>query len=258
LGLFYRKALPPPQSILITAAAGGMGRALALAYAAPGVHLFLSDVEGGPRLDNLAEACRERGALVDCDEVDVTHRQHLAEWIFAAERVRSLDLVIALAGLSRGTIPQEETPEEARHVFAVNLDGMLNTVEPALSLFRPRRRGQIALMSSLAGFRGLPVAPSYCATKAATRVYGEGLRARLRREGVWVSVILPGFVKTHMTAANTYHMPLAVDAKRAAAIIKRGLAKGKARISFPGPMALGGHLLSSLPPSWLDWFVTLK
>ena len=152
-----------------------------------------------------------------------------------SHQIQPLDLIIALAGISRGTFSREETTEETRAVFAVNLDGMLNTVEPAIPLFRQRGRGQIALTSSLAGTRGFPVAPSYCATKAAIRVYGEALRSRLRRENIFVSVINPGFIKSSMTDANPYPMPFLVSVERAATIIKNKLAKGQARICFPRP-----------------------
>src|SRR3546814_18811977 len=87
---------------------------------------------------------------------------------------------------------------------------------------RPRRRGQIAIMSSLAAFRGFPGAPAYCASKAAVRIWGEALRGMLGREGIEVSVICPGYVKSRMTAHNDFHMPLLMEAGRAAAIICRG------------------------------------
>ena len=245
------------SSILITGAAGGIGTALAKAYAAPGVHLFLGDIEA-ERLESLASQCRSLEAQTWSTVVDVTNRQAMATWITQSHQIRPLDLIIALAGISRGTFSREETPEETRAVFAVNLDGMLNTVEPAISLFRRRGRGQIALMSSLAGSRGFPVAPSYCATKAAVRVYGEGLRSRLLRENIVVSVINPGFVKSPMTDANPYPMPFRLSAERAARIIKNNLAKGKARICFPVPFATAAFLLSLVPPSWIDRFIKLK
>ncbi len=244
-------------SILITGAAGGIGTALAKAYAAPGVHLFLGDIEAEP-LESLAVQCRALDAQTWSTVVDVTNREGMATWITQSHHIRPLDLIIALAGISCGTFSREEAPEETRAVFAINLDGMLNTVEPAIPLFRLRGRGQIALTSSLAGCRGFPVAPSYCATKAAIRVYGEGLRSRLLRENIVVSVINPGFVKSPMTDANPYPMPFRVSAERAARIIKNGLAKHKARICFPMPLAAGAFFLSLLPPSWVDWFITLK
>lgn len=245
------------KSILITGAAGGIGSALARAYAAPGVYLFLGDLESAP-LEALTDACRDMGATAHGAVVDVIDRKAMAEWITKADAVQPLDLVILLAGISKGSRRREETMEEARAVFAVNLEGMLNTIEPVLPLMRKRRRGQIALMSSQAGCRGFPEAPSYCATKAAIRVYAEGLRARLLRENVGVSVIIPGFVKTPMTDANPYPMPFRIRAARAAGIIKRSLARNKPRIRFPQPIPAAVYALSLLPPSWIDRLVTLK
>jgi NADP-dependent 3-hydroxy acid dehydrogenase YdfG len=245
------------SSILITGAAGGIGTALAKAYAAPGVHLFLGDIEV-ERLENLASQCRSLGAQTWSTVVDVTNRQDMAAWITQSHQIRALDLVIALAGISRGTRSREETTAETREVFAINLDGMLNTVEPAIPLFRDRGQGQLALMSSLAGSRGFPVAPSYCATKAAIRVYGEALRCRLLRENIVVSVINPGFVKSTLTDANPYPMPFRVSAEQAARTIKTRLAKGQARICFPLPIAAGSYVLRLLPQSLLDRFIRLK
>ena len=245
------------SSILITGAAGAIGTALAKAYAVPGVHLFLGDIEG-ERLESLASQCCALGAQTRITLVDVTDREAMAAWITQSHQIRPLDLIIALAGISCGTFSREETPKETRAVFAINLDGMLNTVEPAIPLFRQRGRGQIALMSSLAGTRGFPVAPSYCATKAAIRVYGEGLRSRLLRENIVVSVINPGFVKSPMTDANPYPMPFRVSTERAARIIKKRLSQGKARICFPGPFKVGTFLLTLLPPALVDRVIKLK
>jgi NADP-dependent 3-hydroxy acid dehydrogenase YdfG len=244
-------------AVLITGAAGGIGTAVVRAYAAPGVQLFLGDLSE-PRLAEVSAMARSLGATVAAAAVDVTDREAMAAWITGAEAARPLDLVISLAGISKGTVKREETPEQVRSVYAVNLDGMLNTIEPVLPRMRERRQGQIGLMSSLAGVRGFPVAPSYCATKAAIRVYAEGLRGRVQRENVGVSVIIPGFVKTSMTDSNPYPMPFRVNADQAAAIIKRGLARNQARIRFPRPMPALAYMLSVLPPSWVDWFVNLK
>ena len=107
-------------------------------------------------------------------------------------------------------------------------------------------------MSSLAGFRGFPGAPAYCASKAAVRVWGESLRGHLAREGIGVSVICPGFVKSPMTAVNQFPMPLLMDSDAAARRIQRGLARNRGRISFPWPLAAAAWLLGALPPAWTD------
>ena len=100
-------------------------------------------------------------------------------------------------------------------------------------------RGQIALMSSLASFVARPGTEGYCASKAAVRVWGEGLRERLRPQGVAVSVICPGFVDTPLTRLNRFPMPMLMPAEPAAALIKARLARGDARIAFPAPLYLG-------------------
>ena len=97
------------SSILITGAAGAIGTALAKAYAAPGVHLFLGDIEG-ERLESLASQCRTLEAQTWTTVVDVTDREAMAAWITRSHQIRSLDLIIALAGISCGTFSREETP----------------------------------------------------------------------------------------------------------------------------------------------------
>jgi len=104
-------------------------------------------------------------------------------------------------------------------------------------------------MSSLAGWRGLPDTPSYSASKAAVRVYGEALRDALAAHGVRINVILPGYVKSTMCAAMPGPKPFLWTPERAARTIRRGLAANRARISFPFPLNLGCFLLACLPPA---------
>jgi len=254
--MIYRAKLHP-HSILITGAAGGIGSALARVYAAPGRHLFLGDINAAG-LEELTEECRARGAEAQWTQVDVTDKGAMAAWIKAADNIKPLDLVVMLAGVAYGAADQEETPEQTRWTFAVNLEGMLNTLEPALPLFRQRGRGQLAFMSSHGACRGFPIAPSYSATKAAIRVYGEGLQAVLKRENILVSVIIPGFVQTPMTDANDFMMPFRLSAARAARIIQRGLARERPRICFPRPMNAAVYFLSLLPKALVDRLVALK
>jgi short-subunit dehydrogenase len=116
----------------------------------------------------------------------------------------------------------------------------------------PRRRGQIAIMASLAGFVGMPGAPAYGASKAAVRVLGEALRGRHAAEGLEISVVCPGFVRTRMTFDNRFPMPFLWDADRAALRIVRGLARNQGRIAFPWPMYLGVRTLQLLPQRLLE------
>ena len=230
------------ESILITGSSSGIGEALALEYAAPGIFLALSGRDQD-RLQAVAESCRKRGAEVVAETVDVTDRDAMRDWIERVDDAHPLDLVIANAGISGGGLDENAT----RDIFAVNMAGVLNTVFPVIDRLRPREAGQIALMSSLSGFMGMPGAPAYSASKVMVKAYGEALRGRLRPYGIKVSVICPGFVETRLTAKNNFKMPMVMKADKAARIIARGLAKNRITIAFPGPMATIVRILSLLP-----------
>lgn len=243
--------LPPPSSILITGASSGIGEALALLYARPQATLALAGRDE-VRLAAVAGRCRDKGATVSMRTLDVADARSMAEWVRQADDQAPLDLVIANAGISSGTSGRDEDEPRVRALFAVNVDGVLNTVLPVLSRMSDRRRGQIALMSSIAGFRGFAGASAYCATKAAVKVFGEGLRLEMAEHGVAVSVVCPGYVASRMTARNAFPMPFLMPAERAAGIIARGLRRNKARIVFPLPMHLAVWLAGALPPALLD------
>jgi short-subunit dehydrogenase len=235
------------SSIFITGASSGIGAALSAHYAAPGIRLVLHGRDAG-RLAAIAETCRAKGAAVETLSFDVVDRPASAAAIAAADAAQPLDLVIANAGIGGGADSQDDT----LGVFDVNFGGVLNTLYPALAAMRPRGRGTVALVSSLASFRGLPGSAAYGASKAAVRLLGEGMRSEYLRQGIKISVILPGFVVSPMTARNTAAMPLLMPAERAAAIIARGLAQGKARIGFPRRMLALVQFLMTLPPDFVD------
>ena len=237
-----------PKTILITGASSGIGEALARLYAMPGTVLALHG-RNADRLAAVASACRDNGAEAVVASIDVTDGKAMAAWIEDVDRTHPIDLVIANAGVSGSN---DQDPNPVQTLFRVNVEGVLNTVQPVIPLMTERRSGHLALMSSLAGFRGLPTGPGYAASKAAVRSYGEGLRGALMSDGVAVSVICPGFVHTPMTAENQFPMPLVMDAERAAVIIQRGLAKKAARIAFPLRIYLAIRLLAALPQAWTD------
>lgn len=241
-----------PTSILITGASSGLGEALALAYAAPGVSLALTGRDAA-RLEAVARACRDAGASVVAETVDATDEPGMKAFIEKAHAERPLDLVIANAGISAGTGKGTESQEQSQRVMRINVDGVVNTVAPAVALMRGKPaagagpRGQVAIMSSLASFRGFPGAPAYCASKAAVRVWGEALRGELHQFGIEVAVICPGYVRTPLTATNRFRMPFLMDADRAARIMRRGLERDRGRIAYPLPMYLLVRFLLTLP-----------
>ena len=173
----------------------------------------------------------------------------MEDWLRRADAAQPLDLVIANAGVDGASAPPDE---RLRAILRINVDGVVNTIEPALALMLPRQRGQIAIMASLAGFVGMPGAPAYGASKAAVRSLGEALRVRHAPEGIEVSVVCPGFVRSRMTAENRFPMPFLWDAGRAARHIARALARNRGRIAFPLPMYLGVRVLQLLPTPILE------
>lgn len=241
----------PPSSILVTGASSGIGAALARLYAAPDTTLFLGGRDG-PRLAAVAQSCRSAGACCIAETVDVTDQDAIADWMADCDDTRALDLVIANAGVSAGSGYTGESADQVRHLFRVNVDGVFKTVLPAMHMMVTRGRGQIAVMSSLASFRGFPGAPAYCASKAALRVWGEGQRVWLRHRGVRLSVICPGFVETPMSRDNAYTMPFLMAAARAPRLIRKGLERDRGRIAFPWQTTLLVQLLAILPPTLTD------
>jgi short-subunit dehydrogenase len=237
--------------VLITGASSGIGRALALTLAAPDAVLHLGGRDAA-RLAAVAEACRARGATAEARVVDVRDSAAMAAWIAGAG---PLDVVIANAGISGGTGQGAlETAAQTRAIFAVNVNGMLNTILPAIELMlrRPRDvagvRGRIAVIASIAAFLPAPGAPAYCASKTAVDRWTLAMAPSLRPHGVLLTSICPGFIRTPMTANNTFAMPGLMDAERAAQIMLRGIAAGRMRVVFPWWLAAVSRLIAALPP----------
>jgi short-subunit dehydrogenase len=236
-----------PRNILITGASSGVGAALAALYAGPGVFLALTGRDE-TRLAAAAAACVAKGAETATSSLDVTAQPGLRAWIEKIDDAHPIDLVIANAGMMGPGIGEDAM----RRIFEVNVHGVFNTVMPLLPRFQQRHSGQIAILSSLAGFRGMPGAPAYAASKAAVKLWGESLRPQLLPQGIHVSVVCPGFIDSPMTAKNTFVMPWIVSAGDAAEAIKRGLAQDKARIAFPWPMYALIWAAAALPPKLGD------
>jgi NAD(P)-dependent dehydrogenase (short-subunit alcohol dehydrogenase family) len=239
------------RSVLITGASSGIGRALALAYAEPGVFLHLGGRDSA-RLGDAADACRARGATAAAHAVDVRDAAAMAAWIESADH---LDLVVANAGIGAGI--DDGAPEPAsqvRTIFAVNLDGALNAALPALAKMRAQPpgpdgvRGRIATVASVAAFVASPAAPTYCASKAALDAWTVATAASARAHGIRLTSVCPGFIRTPMTAQNPFPMPCLMDADRAARIVVRAIAAGRVRIAFPWWIAAAAHLVGLLPP----------
>ncbi len=239
------------MNILISGANSGIGRALAIAYSAPNINLFLC-ARNLQKLQEVKEICRELKANVFIKSLDVKNEEESRAWIQKIEENYPLDLIIASAGISAGTSGGIESSQQIKEIFSTNIYGILNIINPAIEKMKQRKSGQIALLASLAGFRGLPSAPAYSASKAAVKVYGEALRGNLAEFGIKVNVVCPGYVKTPMTDVNDFPMPFLMPVEKAAKIIKNGIRKNKSRIAFPFPLYFVVWLAALLPTSLTD------
>ena len=245
--------MPRFNSVLLTGASSGIGRALAEASAVPGVTLHLSG-RNPERLDAVAAACRARGATVRTQVADVRDAAAVARWIAGSG---PLDLVVANAGIAPG---KAETEPETRAVFATNLDGVLNTVLPAVEKLAAQPpgpgglRGHIAVIASIAAFVPSPVSPAYGASKAAVDAWTVASAPAARRRGIALTSICPGFIRTPMTARFSFPMPGLMSPERAAALILRGVAAGRVRVTFPWWMAVAARIGGLLPPPWVATF----
>lgn len=237
-----------PLRVVISGASSGIGAALARRYAAQGAVLGLI-ARRGRELTQLAAGLR-----VPCEvyPLDVRDSAAIAA---AASHFNGLrgcpDIVIANAGVSAGTLT--EFAEDARvfqDVMDINVVGMVNTFRPFVACMRERGSGALAGIASVAGYRGLPGAAAYSASKAAVIAYLESLRVELRREGVKVMTICPGYIATPMTEDNPYRMPFLMSADTAAAKIASLVARGKPFAVIPWQMAIVARVLHVLP-RWL-------
>jgi len=244
--------------VLITGASSGIGAALALELAAPGVTLLLSGRDAG-RLAATEAACRTRGATVQAAVMDVRDGAAMAAWIGACG---TLDLVVANAGISAGAGEKApETAEQTRAIFATNLDGVLNTVLPAIDKMRAQPvgaegwRGRIVVIASIAAFVAGAAAPAYCASKAAADTWTVATAVALRRERVAITSVCPGYIRTAMTARNRFPMPGLMDADRAARIILRGVAAARVRVVFPWYVGAAARIGALVPPRLVGAFM---
>jgi short-subunit dehydrogenase len=237
------------KNILITGASGAIGAALAYEYAAAGSHLILHG-RNEIRLEEIAKFCLTRGATVDIGVFDIADIPMLMAWIEAIDNEHPIDLVIANQGVNINIGPDArgELWAEADHLIDINLRATMAMMHALTPRMRRRKQGQIALISSLAAYFGLPMTPAYCASKAAVKAYGEALRGWLGPTGIGVTTVMPGYVASAMCDAMPGPKSYLWTAERAAKKIKKGIDTNKARVSFPFPLNLGTWFLSVLPP----------
>ncbi|MCB1474481.1 MAG: SDR family NAD(P)-dependent oxidoreductase [Rhodobiaceae bacterium] len=254
-----RKAGGAPEHIVITGASGGLGRALAEAYAVPGRLLSLAGRDA-PRLEQAAAACMSRGAEVSTRIIDVTNADAMEEWLSARDAARPVDLLVSSTGIGGDQVvpgPSGETGEQANRIFAINTLGAVNAVTPLLPSMVVRGKGHIVLIGSVSGLIGMPQSPAYCASKSAVHIYGDSLRRLVRQRGVGVTVVMPGFIDTPMSRSLDMPRPFCWSAEKAARRIVRDVARGARRSIFPWPLRFVIGLQNYAPVAATDWVMQL-
>lgn len=239
--------------IVVTGASAGLGEALAHEYAAPDVVLGLIGRDRA-RLDACADRCRARGAKVIPGALDVRDEEAMSAWLAAFDRAHPIDLLIANAGVASTLSSSKDWEDLSRTstVVDTNFYGALHAVLPVIEFMRGRGRGHIALVSSLAALRGMAISPAYCASKAAVKAYGDSVRPLLANEGIKLTVVLPGFVRTAMSDVFPGDKPFIWSSQKAARHIRRKVSAGRVEVAFPTGLSLGMRLLTLLPHALAD------
>ena len=239
------------KTVLLTGAAHGIGHATAVALAKRGTPVGLIDRDAHA-LGELARTLKEQGAIVTHAAVDVTDRQALLRAIAEITSVIGpIDVLVACAGV--GTLTQVPELETAtlRQTLEVNLVGVAQSIEAVLPTMITRGQGHIVGVASVAGYRGFPWMISYSASKAALIAYLEALRPGLRRRGVTVTTVCPGFVRTQMSSDIPYQHPIKmIEPEAAAWHLLRAIDRRPRNCVFPWDMRISLAILKYMP----DWF----
>jgi short-subunit dehydrogenase len=234
--------------VFITGASSGIGEALARHYASQGAQLGLI-ARRAERLEKLASTLSPAPALYALDVRDASGLRSAASDFIA--RFGVPDIVIANAGVSKGTLTEHESDLDVfQQLFDINVMGMVNTFHPFINPMREKGAGTLTGIASVAGFRGVPGAGAYSASKAAAIKYCESLRVELRGAGVSVVTICPGYVKTPMSDVNRFKMPFIITVEDAAVRFARAIDAKTSFTVIPWTMGIAARMLRILP----NWF----
>jgi short-subunit dehydrogenase len=247
--------------VLVTGAAGGIGRALCLRAGREGALLGLVDRDR-QGLDRLTKELDAAGVRSAAAVADVRARDATREAVGRIEAgLGEVDILVAAAGLCRFAAVDDLKVTELEEIVQVNFLGAVYAVEAVLPGMLRRGRGQVVGIASLAAVRALPFEGAYCASKAALAAYLESLRPPLRRRGVRVTTIFPGFVQTPLLdgllAASGARVPPGVmTADYAAGKIAAAIRRGRRVACFPRSASWLSHASRWLPAAAYDWVMT--
>jgi len=246
---------PFGQVALITGAASGIGKQLALLLAAEGVSIAAIDLSE-PGLIDLANTLKSRKQPVAIAVADVTQAAQLRDQAAGLQaQLGPIDLLIASAGIGAETPANPFDLNSFTSIININLLGVANSIAAVLPGMIERRRGHIVGLSSLASYRGFPRMFGYCASKAGLNALFEGMRVELRSNNISFSTICPGWVRTPMTAQVKATMTRLMEVEDAARLILGAIRRRQTFYAFPSASARRLWLLRMLPTSLSDWLV---
>lgn len=218
------------RRIWMTGASSGIGRAAALELARRGNEVIVS----ARSEDKLRQIADEAGGAVHAMPLDVTDGEAAGRLVERIEReIGEIDVAVLAAGNHQPVSATDFTAAGLRKLVEINLMGVANCLEPVMAAMIRRRRGRIAIVSSIAGYRGLPTSAYYGATKAALINLAESLRFDLVKQGVVLQLIDPGFVRTPLTDKNEFSMPFLMEPEDAARRLADGLDSDRFEVTFP-------------------------
>jgi short-subunit dehydrogenase len=242
--------------VLVTGASSGIGRALAVELGRRGARVGLT-ARRGAELLKVAEEVERAGGQAMTLPADVRNAEEMK--VVAArvrERWGGVDILIANAGMSTTTFGAQLDAAEATDVISINVVGVVNSVAAVLPDMLARGRGHLVAISSLASYRGMPRSGAYSASKAAVSTFFESMRVDLRRSGIDVTVIHPGFIRTPMTANRKKKLPFLLEPDDAACRILRAVERRARTYAFPWQLAGLVRMLKHLPNAIYDRFAS--
>lgn len=240
----------PWKTAWVTGAGRGIGEALVKQLSKEGVTVYASS-RTLTELQRLKDETSNYPGRIVPVPLNITKREQIDDLFASWEQGEGVpDLVVLNAGNHDPFSAQEFSAQRCSELFQVNLQGTINCIDPVLKSFIARDRGQLVVMASVAGYRGLPTAAAYGAGKAALINLCEALRLDLYRTSVKLQVINPGFVRTPLTDKNDFKMPALMEADQAADRIIQGLLSKRFEITFPRRFTFVLKMLRILPYSW--------
>jgi short-subunit dehydrogenase len=241
--------------VWITGASSGIGEALIAPLVARGARIAISARRAGA-LDALAERWRAEGADVRAFPLDVTDRAAVRAVVASIEEAfGGIDVAVLNAGSHLPGSGHRFDAAQYEDIMTLNFLGVVSCIDAVLPGMLARGRGYIAGMASVAGYRALPTAGAYGASKAALIYMLDAIRFDLEPRGIRVSVVNPGFVKTPLTDRNTFRMPMLMPVEKAAEALARGLEQERREIHFPARFTWILKLLRILPYPLYQWII---